>query len=597
VLKISLLPKAPPPPPKPSLTFWQRLTETEAPVHPLRLNPFGEWPRVRRFTSSFLTSALIQAALVFFLLTFPFALLMAWLFGIPPERPVKHVELKVIKLDNDVNIADFLPEMKPPGAAKAPGRGAKHAAHPNPGAVHFDPRVTIVSNPPKPDNNQLTLKNDTVKPSPKPPEQLQVPDVVAGGPKPKLEVPKDLAPVTPKVEQPKQAVKPPDAPELKADMTKPPVSQPLTPLPPKPLKNPALEAPVAPHVDVSSELPPPPVQLAAKLPDLPTPHLEVAMPPAPPKPAPPPPAAAEPAQVVEGSGRVDKTSAGSPPPAAATGPPSLGGGPTITAISVNPIPLSGLSAIPGGHHNGQFSISPDGRLGTPGGVAAGKPGAGEGHEGPGGDESVASGKGKGKPGGGGEDNPSATNSSLSISGPGGKSGNSVGTMPPLKPADLVYPVKPDTPKAKAPTMVVSGGSFGGGGLRVFGVLHGGKIYTVYFPMPGQSWILQYCAQETPLQRTSDTRTVAIQMAPPLTPPAVIDQFDFHRPPQAPGAASAMIILHGTITADGAVKDLAVVQSGDPISDEAAALAFARWKFKPSTRLGAPVALDILIGIP
>jgi len=271
------------------------------------------------------------------------------------------------------------------------------------------------------------------------------------------------------------------------------------------------------------------------------------------------------------------------------------------ALSVNPVPLKDLSAIPGGVHNGQFSISPTGTLrGSPGGAPGGVPEAGEGEPGPGGDKSVAAGNGKGKPGGGGEGSPAAA-PSISISGPpGGKAGQggvTGGTLAPLKAEDLVYPVKPETPKAHAPTMVVASGSFGGGGLRVFGVLHGGKIFTVYFPMPGKAWILQYCAQEQrPLQETG-SRAVTIQMAPPITPPAVIDQSDFHRPPTAPGAANSMIILHGSIQADGVVKDLSVIQGLDPISDKAATLAFARWKFKPAERLGAPVAVEILVGIP
>ncbi len=611
VQKKSLLPEAPPPSSSESSKFLQWLWETEPPVYPLRLDPFSPWPKVRRFTPSFLTSALVQAALVFFLYTFPFALLLAWLMGPQPVKLSSHTELKVVKLD-DLNIADFLPNYKSPGAAKAPGKAEKHPGHPQLGSSHFDPRITIVSNPPKPDNNLLTLKNQTVPPSPKRPEELQIPDVIAGGPKPKPEAPKTPVPVTPKVDTPKLEIpKPAEAPELKAEVPKsssPPLD-PLTPLPPKPLANPALMTPVAPHVTLSSTLPPPPIQLAAKLPDLPTPHLEVPMPAAPPKPAPAPTPAAQPAEgdpnSAAGGGPASKSADSAVPggkasAATAAGPASAGGGPEILAISVNPVPLKDLSSIPGGVHNGQFSISPEGRLaGSPGGAPGGTPEAGEGGPGAGGDKSTAVGNGKGKPGGGGPGNPSgsAAGPSISISGPGGQTGNSVGTLPPLKASDLVYAVKPDTPKAKAPTMVVSGGSFGGGGLRVFGVLHGGKIYTVYFPMPGKSWILQYCLQEPPLQPTTDTRNVMIQMAPPLTPPAVIDQFDFHRPPQEAGTPNTMIILHGSITADGTVKDLSVIEGLDPISNEAATLAFSHWKFKAATRSGAPVALEILIGIP
>jgi hypothetical protein len=59
----------------------------------------------------------------------------------------------------------------------------------------------------------------------------------------------------------------------------------------------------------------------------------------------------------------------------------------------------------------------------------------------------------------------------------------------------------------------------------------------------------------------------------------------------------MIILHGNIHVDGTVSDLSVIQGLDPISNAAAILAFGRWKFKPALRSGAPVALEVLIGIP
>ncbi len=400
MVKMISKPEAPPPPANESSTFWQRLWETEPPVHPLRLDPFKPWPKVRRFTPSFLTSALLQAAFVFFLYTFPFALLMAWLFGTPVPKLSTHTELKVVKLDN-LNIADFLPNLKPAGAAKAPGRAEKHDGRPKLGSTHFDPRVTIVSNPAKPDNNVLTLKNDTVPPSPKPPEELKIPDVIAGGPAPKPQAPKTPFPVTPKVEMPKlETPKPPEAPDLKAEIPKSSTDA-VTPLttrmPPKPKIAPSLLPPVAPQVSVSSSLPPPPVQIAAKLPDLPTPHLEIPAAPPPPKPAPPAPAAepAEAKQESAPSGEKSSKGGGAPAPggkqnpAGAPGPQTPGGGPQITAISVNPEPLKDLLSIPGGNHNGQFTISPDGKLtGSPGGSHGGQSEAGEGGTGPGGDKEL-----------------------------------------------------------------------------------------------------------------------------------------------------------------------------------------------------------------
>jgi hypothetical protein len=265
------------------------------------------------------------------------------------------------------------------------------------------------------------------------------------------------------------------------------------------------------------------------------------------------------------------------------------------ALSVDPIPLK--DAIPAGQHAGAFSISPSGSTqGSPGG-GAGKPSdVGEGGHGSGGDKSVAVGNGKGNLGGGGPGS-SASSPLVSISGNAGSAGISAGTLAPLKAEDLVYAVKPETPKAHAPSLVVSSGSWGGGGLRIFGVLHGDKIYTVYFSMPGKNWILQYCAHENATQVDTASRVVQIHIQPPLAPPAAIEQFDFHRPTEQPDPPPAIIILHGIIHEDGSVSDLAVLQGLDPISNAAACAAFSRWKFKPALRAGIPVAVEILVGIP
>jgi len=51
-----------------------------------------------------------------------------------------------------------------------------------------------------------------------------------------------------------------------------------------------------------------------------------------------------------------------------------------------------------------------------------------------------------------------------------------------------------------------------------------------------------------------------------------------------------------MTEDGTISDLQVYQGIVPQMDEAARLAFSRWKFRPAQRGGKPVPVEILIGI-
>ncbi len=171
-----------------------------------------------------------------------------------------------------------------------------------------------------------------------------------------------------------------------------------------------------------------------------------------------------------------------------------------------------------------------------------------------------------------------------------------GTLPPLKPEALVFKVPPEPPKGHIPSLVVSSGSLGGGGLRVFGVLHGDKVYTIYFAMPGKSWILQYCVRASAAKVDPPPHTMQLVIQPPVTPPAVTEQYGFHHAPSQDPVKN-MIILHGSISEDGSVGDLTVLQGFDSTTNAAACAAFRRWKFKPALRAGVPVALDILVGIP
>jgi TonB family protein len=149
-------------------------------------------------------------------------------------------------------------------------------------------------------------------------------------------------------------------------------------------------------------------------------------------------------------------------------------------------------------------------------------------------------------------------------------------------------------------MVVTAGPAGGGGLQVYGVLKGGKIYTIYLPMPGKNWILQYCAHDSPAaSQVQQPRSVEIRLDPGILPPSALEQFDFHRPPMSKSAADAkgMIILQGVIREDGSVGELRVLQGLLETVDQAALAAFSRWKFVPARRSNKPIAVEVLVGIP
>jgi TonB family protein len=180
-------------------------------------------------------------------------------------------------------------------------------------------------------------------------------------------------------------------------------------------------------------------------------------------------------------------------------------------------------------------------------------------------------------------------------------GSGSGILPSFSASDLVYPVSP--PHLHRPAVVVTTGPTGGGGLHLYGVLKGDKIYSVYLPMPGRSWVLQFCEHDRPTEAshrpTGPSNSVEIRLDPALVPPSVLEQYDFHRPPFSKPLAgiNGMIILNGVIREDGAVGDLRVLQGILDSVDQAALAAFSRWRFSAALRADKPVAVDILVGIP
>jgi hypothetical protein len=164
---------------------------------------------------------------------------------------------------------------------------------------------------------------------------------------------------------------------------------------------------------------------------------------------------------------------------------------------------------------------------------------------------------------------------------------------------MVFPV-PRAISARRNSFVVSAGPIGGGGLNAYGALHCGTIYSIFLPMPGKNWSLQYCEKSAGAQKSmTEVPKTVLHLEKPLVPPDVdlTQRFDFKRLPLPVDDSHRTIILQGVIAIDGSVQHLVVHQGVLPAMDEAARIAFSRWVFKPAIKDGKPVEVDILVGIP
>jgi len=281
-----------------------------------------------------------------------------------------------------------------------------------------------------------------------------------------------------------------------------------------------------------------------------------------------------------------------------SGNPS-GGSATDTSgmvlLGVDPAASSTQFSLPAGNRWGQFSIAaPAAGNGSPGGDPKGAARAGTGSGAVAGDAST--GLGSGTKGGGGGNGGAAGPLSISGSGAGGEGG----ALDPALPVNMIYPVAAAPLNIRRNTTVISAGPMGGGGLNVYGALKCGKIYSIFLPMPGKNWSMQYCAASSEAQTvTSGGYTTVLHLENPLMPPDIdfARRFDFKRLPVPIEKAHRTIILKGVISTDGTVQHLVVYEGVLKQMDEAARLAFAKWHFKPAMRNGKPVEVQILVGIP
>jgi hypothetical protein len=490
-----------------------------------------------KFTA-FFTSCLMHFSIVFFLLSVPFMFLL--------PRPVDRIHLPQIVYElHEIELPNDLPSVKPPGEGGQPGRGTHPERAPAKGSSAFHHTATVVSNPPNPDNDFQTIIQPHIDPAKRldPKLKLQLPNIVLGG-----SLPVPGPPVVP---------------------------------PPPPMK---LSVPTT----LKSLTIPKTTVVATKAPDLTLPASD--MPNMPAIPVPPPPL--PPLQERKTAPKSLDITAVATQGMQAT---SNGSVTSLLSLSLTPGPPTEKLSIPAGNRYGAFTISPSGNNpGSPNGNNGGSPTGGTGGPGGGGDASTGVGSGLKGGGGGG----AANGLGVSTSGNPGAAGTagagrlSAGTL-----AKMVYPVLRTPPKNRF-AMVVTAGPQGGGGLHVFGVLKGGKVYTIFLPMPQKNWILQYSMVDDPTyQKAPQQKGVTLQVDFGVVPPAVDKRFDFHRPALTAEQQKKMIILHGFIGVDGSVEHLTVYRGVENVANQAAAAAFSKWQFQPAVKSGKSVPIEILLGIP
>ena len=484
---------------------------------------------------SITASLLLHCGLILLLIYLPQALPARALAFDSPQSHSEKIYYRVPLLD----AKQTLPRVAPAGPGARPGIGSKPDQLPALGSTAAQSNLTVVSHPAAPDNNRQTIYQRSSPPDLRIPVELKLPNMVIGDPTPALKSPVKVDPNTARPTQANRQLAPEAAPTVTQETPKTPLVSYLDPS----TSQPRLAIPVA--------------------------------------------GAAKP-NVKSGNGGATGAASG--------GVSAPGDGNDLLVVGVDPGAAGSVVALGPGNRWGEFSISPaGGQPGSPGGTPGGVAGGGSGGPGPGGDGSTGVGPG----GGGGGGGNSGTAGAVSIVGNGGSEAH--GALPSALIAGMVYPVPAAVlSKLRKNALVVSAGPIGGGGLAVYRALNCGKIYTVFLPMPGKNWAMQYCQKSDSAQKaTAEKRSTVIHMEAPLVPPEpdADSRFDFQRVPVPAEKGSKLIVLKGSLLADGTVADLEIFQGVVPAMDEAAKLAFSRWKFKAPMRDGKPVAVDILVGIP
>jgi len=262
-------------------------------------------------------------------------------------------------------------------------------------------------------------------------------------------------------------------------------------------------------------------------------------------------------------------------------PPSLNGslggqsGGRLIALSIQPAAITGSVTPPAGNRRGTFSAGPQGKSG-----ASGTP------EQKGPSSSTANGLDHTSDGGSGGER--ARNGSL----PAGlrvgamDHGASVGTSTDEDPG-LIARATPArvSVRAAAPVEPEKATELD---RKVFGER---RFYSMTLNMPNLnsatgSWVIRFAEFEATHRDGELTAPDPTQKSDPGYPTEL-------RRENVQGTVTLYAVIHS----DGSVGDIRVLNSPDDRLDAFASNALARWKFRPATKNGTPVALEAVVKIP
>ena len=267
-----------------------------------------------------------------------------------------------------------------------------------------------------------------------------------------------------------------------------------------------------------------------------------------------------------------------PPPPAAQGAGVASNG-RLIALNLHPAAPGGPVDVPGGNRSGTFAATPDGKAGAPGTPNIASENRGAGGSGTAGKATngIPPGLFVGK----------NSNSNVSSTVAGGSSGGSQ-PRPSVNSSLLASATPPRvsaTPRAAAelPPDVL--------GEDERKVLGDKKFYAMTLNVPnlnsaGGSWVMHFAELEDGVKQGELIAPVATREVDPGYPLELMRQ-----------NVQGTVMLAAVIRNDGSVSDVKILRGIDDRLDEYASAALARWRFRPASRNGDPIALRAVVVIP